>query len=225
MIDVNSKELCQYLLSRDHSNEDSLLSDIINFERMNEYRPQQNHKISNKANSDKEVSIPSDCNKPKVVKKCTNCGRRYHVAEECCKPKRETGSCFLCGAMDHKKPDCPKRSTSTWKANKAKDKDKSTMLIESVSVVAIQKMVGVMFGEDTEVKLNAILDSGSGISLIKENIVPLNVKYNFQFVNNFVSINNVKLDILGVIKAKLIIGKTDIMLDFYIVSNGTYYGK
>jgi len=113
MISVSSKELCQYLLSRDHSNEDSLLSDIISFERMNEYHSQQNHKIFNKANSDKEVSIPSDCNKPKVVKKYTNCRGRYHVAEECRKLKRESGSCFLCGAMDHKKPDCPKHSTST----------------------------------------------------------------------------------------------------------------
>jgi len=95
------------------------------------------------------------------------------------------------------------------------------MLVENVSVVAVQKMVGVMFGEDTAVKLNAILDAGSGISLIKENIVPLNIKYDSQFVNNFVGINNVKLDILGVIKAKLIIGKTDLMLDFHIVSNGT----
>lgn len=224
MIGVSSKELCQYLLSRDHLNEDSLLSDVINFERMKEYRLQQNNKISNKLGLDKEVSNPSDCNKVKAVKKCTNCGGRYHVAEECRKPKRETGSCFLCGSMDHKKPDCPKRSTSTWKANKAREMDKSTMstmLVENVPVAAVQKVVGVIFGENTEVKLNAILDSGSGISLIKENIVPLGVKYNSQFVNNFVGINNVKLDILGVIKANLIIGENNLTLDFHVVSNNT----
>lgn len=62
---------------------------------MNEYRLQQNNKISNKLGLDGEVSNPSDRNKVKVVKKCTNCGGRYHVAEECRKPKRETGFCFL----------------------------------------------------------------------------------------------------------------------------------
>jgi len=95
------------------------------------------------------------------------------------------------------------------------------MLVENVPVAAVQKVVVVIFGENTEVKLNAILDSGSGISLIKENIVPLGVKYNSQFVNNFVGINNVKLDILGVIKANLIIGENNLMLDFHIVYNNT----
>jgi len=160
MIDVSSKELCQYLLSRDHLDEDSLLSDIINFERMKEYRLQQNNKISNKLGLDKEVSNLSDGNKVKAVKKCTNCGGRYHVAEECRKPKRETGSFFLCGSIDHKKSDCPKRSTSTWKANKTRETDKftmSTMLVENNPVAVVQKVLNVIFGENAEVKLNAFL--------------------------------------------------------------------
>lgn len=34
--------------------------------------------------------------------KCYNCNMTGHLAKNCTRPKRERGSCFKCGAMDHK---------------------------------------------------------------------------------------------------------------------------
>lgn len=45
--------------------------------------------------------------------RCFNCNEEGHLANECKKPRRERGSCFTCGRMDHVHRDCPARRTST----------------------------------------------------------------------------------------------------------------
>lgn len=38
---------------------------------------------------------------------CYNCNQKGHLAGSCPKPKRERGSCFYCGKIDHRFKDCP----------------------------------------------------------------------------------------------------------------------
>jgi len=103
-----------------------------------------------------------------------------------------------------------------------KSAETCTLLVENVPVAAVIKTVSFIFNEKSEVKLNAILDSGSSISLIKENFVPQDgFKLNSQFVNNFVGINNTKLNITGKLKTKIAVGEINLVTEFYVVPNNT----
>lgn len=63
--------------------------------------------------------------------KCYNCNQTEHVSKNCDKPKRERGSYYECGAIDHRLRDCPQR-----KKTKAGMKAPQQQLTETASQIS-----------------------------------------------------------------------------------------
>jgi len=76
--------------------------------------------------------------------------------------------------------------------------------------------------EECHVSFNAVVDTGSPVSLLKREFVPNN---NFVLKSadgcNFSGINGAKVDVLGIFETKLLVNNNMMNITFYIVSNNT----
>jgi len=115
-----SRELCLYLLSRSHSHENELKSDIVNFTKINDSRsknlsrPTHPEATTKNSNFQPEVATnPSTANanfKQSFQKKktrCFNSGSFGLISTGCAQPKRRLGSCYTCGSIEHQITACP----------------------------------------------------------------------------------------------------------------------
>lgn len=89
--------------------------------------------------------------------RCYSCGNKGHRSDKC--PNKSKGvKCFRCNEYGHKAPDC------TMKINdKTGDKD-----INNISINSLENMYKTILFENTPVK--TLIDTGSQLNLIKENI-------------------------------------------------------
>ncbi|XP_050508984.1 uncharacterized protein LOC126886175 [Diabrotica virgifera virgifera] len=76
-----SKELSNFIMSKEHCDEDTLYQDILHEAKL------------------LDVS--------KAIR-CFNCNVIGHSAVQCTQPARQKGSCYTCGAMDYQRNNCPK---------------------------------------------------------------------------------------------------------------------
>ena len=184
---LHCRDLCFYLLARDHLDEDSLLADILSFTTMNSARyahfktvlqPPSNpsvRQLSQKSQVNKTSVSTTPTSKPSPsvnpvnpsasTIRCFNCSSHGHYAASCPKPKREPGSCFKCGSTLHQLRGCPSAGTNK----------KEALVLQSPSEnvkSAYTIKLAVKFPSDKVVNVLAIVDTGSPISLIKQNIVP-----------------------------------------------------
>jgi transposase InsO family protein len=146
------------------------------------------------------------------VVRCYNCNEAGHYASSCQKPKREKGSCYTCGGTDHIRKNCPSKVSP-----KRSNVDTSAHLV-SPSIVP-----SYLLNINLEIcNVNAIVDTGSPISLLAENLIPSHVKLE-PYVSdvNFEGVNESKLTVLGTLQQKLLIGDCEIILNFYVVPNST----
>ncbi|KAK9717204.1 Retrotransposon gag protein [Popillia japonica] len=213
-IGLTSRELSNFILSREHRNEDELYRDIINYERIIGVRKEKASTRTQDTITNKE-KVPG--RQPNVKSKpirCFICQDEEHTVNNCRKPKRERGSCFTCGSMAHKYKDCPERKRDT------------TQQINIVQTPVVNpytvsfKFDTICNDYDTVVTLVALLDTGSPVSLIKE-------KYVINFmpcdsIKHFVGINNSELKILGLFPQNITVND-DIQsfVEFYVVANET----
>jgi hypothetical protein len=76
--------------------------------------------------------------------------------------------------------------------------------------------------EECHVRFNAVVDTGSPVSLLKSEFVPNNNVVLKSADNcNFSGINGTKVDVLGIFLTKLLVNKNMMSITFYIVSNNT----
>lgn len=83
----------------------------------------------------------------------------------CPKRKREPGSCFKCGSTSHQLGRCPSAGTN----------NKEALVLQSPSEnvkSAYTIKLAVKFPSDKIVDVLAILNTGSPVSLLRQNIVP-----------------------------------------------------
>lgn len=99
----------------------------------------------------------------------------------------------------------------------------STLLVENVPVAVVIKTVSFIFNEKSDVKFRQFqILVDSSISLIKENFVPQDsFKLNSQSFNNFVGIKSTKLNIIGKLKTKIVVGEINLVSESYVVPNNT----
>lgn len=100
-------------------------------------------------NASVQPNLPQQPNATVVVR-CTFCNRRGHE-ESVCRLKRIT--CYICKELGHKVSACPNRSNTVQVCNK------------SDNTRAMQKMITL-----NGLKWNALIDTGSDVSIVKQNI-------------------------------------------------------
>lgn len=243
-----SKELSMYLLGRNHVDEDDLLSDLVEYERLDSSRSVKIRQVSSTKENTSQKSVTSCPTNAVAVKQedtkviaerknaslsrsCFNCGAKTHLSPQCPKPKREKGACYECGSLTHQRGSCP----ALMQGNDGKQgKSAGLMSIDVVRdqdppdeypapyEVQCQFNVPVEESEYCCINVNAVVDTGSPISIIKSELVP-SILYTTQTVskNNFCGINGAKLDICGVFETNVIINNFEMYLKFYVVSNYT----
>lgn len=132
---LHCRDLCFYLLARDHSDEYSLLVDILSFTTVNSARyahfktdpqPPLNPTVRQSAQRSQiaKTSVPtiSTSKQPPLahptasITRCYNCSSYGHCASSCTKPKREPDSCFKCGSTSHQLRRCPSAGTNNKEA-------------------------------------------------------------------------------------------------------------
>lgn len=246
-----SKELCIYLLGRDHTDEDELLADMIEYERLDGSRSmrirqtvhgvrdgsfqktsQQNNTTLHAPSKKDILKNTTDHEKGPVLRSCFNCGSRSHISPQCPKPKREKGACYECGSTTHQRGSCPDRARQS--AEISKEKPSGLMNVDVVCdedppgeypmpyEVQCQVDVPVDEGEVCSVTFNAVVDTGSPISLLKCESVPNNFSVVKPALNgNFSGINGVKLEIIGIFETDVMINGNVMYFKFHVVPNNT----
>ena len=149
--------------------------------------------------------------------RCYNCGGRGHVSSKCLKPKRTPGSCYSCGSTDHQKTNCPKtkrEETTTSSSHTV------THLVETVIVP--EYLVKIRLDNN---EADAIVDTGSPISLLCETFVPKNCNIEPHTESlKFQGVNGSKLEILGRLSQTVTIcSDINIVIHFYVVSKKKNY--
>lgn len=178
---LHCRDLFLYLLAHDHADEDALLSDILSFNTMNtaryahfktDLRPHSNSESPSSSQKPRTAKIitstgkqSSSVNTSATVIRCFNCSSFGHFAALCTKPKRESGSCFKCGLTSHQLRQCPSASTN----------NKEALVLQSpLDIVnsAYTIKLDLKFLSDEVVNVLAIVDTGSPVSLLRQNKVP-----------------------------------------------------
>ncbi|XP_044745883.1 uncharacterized protein LOC123307582 [Coccinella septempunctata] len=117
IIGLISKDLSQFLMSQHHYDEDDLLRDITNYNRIvnariekaRENRTRFESKEKNRSDVTMKPKTEADI-KPKVMTsqvKCYNCSEMGHFSYNCSKPKREM-KCLRCNEVGHTPKHCTK---------------------------------------------------------------------------------------------------------------------
>ncbi|KRT80433.1 hypothetical protein AMK59_8411 [Oryctes borbonicus] len=116
-----------------------------------------------KQNNAVPSTVISEASGPKKTVKCFNCQKEGHYASACQQVKKRT--CFLCHEAGHMKNECPRKKPNQH------EPDSTTLLVEHELQITPAYQVSVSFGLG-KVTLAAILDTGSGISLVKCKNIP-----------------------------------------------------
>lgn len=147
---------------------------------------------------------------------CYNCGAAGHLSRNCKQEqKREKGSCFECGSSEHRIRDCPKSRPST---------ENTTNMIQ-VSLPSAPYLVSLSYSVADELEnkfkysLIAMIDSGSPISLIKNDFVPAHVCTPVAENQFFYGINGKKLKIPGIFVKVVEVNDIKLKINFFVVPN------
>lgn len=194
--------------------------------------------LDNRKSNDRErkVNITSSStsdakpNRSSLVKqlKCFNCQETGHISPNCGKPKRPFGACFECGSTSHQRNECPRRGSRQQARGSQEEPQPSTSTSLLQVTHRLPYMVPISYelpGKGSQIckyALNAILDSGSPISLIRESFVPLEARSPIcEDDKGFCGINGSPLEIIGIFYSQVKIENINIELKFYVVPNHT----
>lgn len=210
-----ARELCYYLLSRNHTSEDQLLSDILVFTKINESRGNRfksNHvfdtvqrpKSSQNTQSTRPKTTISTVENPVHPSmssvRCFNCGSYGHLSTSCMQPKRTPGACFKCGSSDHQRNSCPQNRPRPPGNRNHFGPSNAAMVLQTTGPVTPAYIVPLLFkfpsGDSTQI--SAVIDTGSPVSLIKQALIPIVTEISEPTVSSgIVGINGSELVILG----------------------------
>ncbi|XP_046144395.1 uncharacterized protein K02A2.6-like [Osmia bicornis bicornis] len=147
--------------------------------------------------------------------RCYNCSSVGHFAKNCPKPKRERGSCYTCGKFGHRATECSKLKTSAEEVN--------YVVVQREEDDEFQRTVRLRLSEKNEfcISVPALLDSGSPISFIKQNLLPEGAWKANVPTAEFSGINNSPLEILGTVDARVALNDFENNITLYVVTNKT----
>jgi len=227
---IFSRDLCMYLLSRSHLDENQLITDIVTFTKINDSRQarfKNNERSvanttltktavttqSSPESSSKQPFVRNSNAKPlsnKTKSWCYNCGSLDHISPSCTQPKRLQGSCFKCGSSEHKITSCPQSQfqfnpTNSNSQHQLGPSNATMVLQPSDSVTpAYVICIDIVIAGSCISNVLAVVDTGSPISLIKEKLFPLDSKSLISPISTgIVGINGSELVVLNQIYADI----------------------
>ncbi|KAL4119867.1 hypothetical protein QTP88_012630 [Uroleucon formosanum] len=185
-----SKDLCVYLLSRNHKDEDELLSDVVEYGRLDASRSSRirHTNIDNKEKDTQKAGVTRSTivAMPKkdqtktattgalTIRSCYNCGSKDHISPQCPKPRREKGACYECAATDHQIGACPTRKKRFGDDGKPGSAGLMNIDVESDSgptdeyplpyEVRCEYNIAVEEEAECHVSFNAVVDTGSPVN-------------------------------------------------------------
>ncbi|CAK9827465.1 Gag polyprotein [Anthophora retusa] len=130
--------------------------------------------------------------------RCFNCNGLGHFAADCRKPKRGSGTCYKCGDGGHRAEDCrssPNEVNHVTQSKTANEEDNE--FYPSVTLAVRDQEMRM------DIEINALIDSGSPISFIKDNCVPRKFVQKLVESRKFSGINNSIMVVTGFINAKI----------------------
>lgn len=176
--------------------------------------------------------------------RCYNCNKVGHWHSQCPKPRRAPGSCYNCGSREHMVSNCRKRPQSSaarrWidptttrssTQSQSADPDATTHvltaekpkdpLLQPSKALTAQVQMQLKPTDKFCVCFLAIVDSGSPVSLITEEIIPMKLWQPAFNEVRFLGLNSSEVEIKGKIERTITLDGIKLDVIFYIVSKGT----
>lgn len=163
-----------------------------------------------------KIAVTKEATKELPMKKarCYNCSKTGHISKDCRLPKREKGACFKCGEKGHTISECKNKVESEQVANvstKFDDED-----FQEIVILKRNDTVG-----NFEIKVDALFDTGSPITFIKEKFIPKCFSKTNN-LNSYCGINNSKLEMVGTITLDVMCDRLNAVgVQIYVVDNNT----
>ena len=155
-----------------------------------------------------------------TIPRCYNCNEAGHISSACKKPKREKGTCFLCGSSEHQKKDCPRRNATATGGSSANAVEKTPLHLiepENKIIPPYEILLPLDIGS-----VEAEIDSGSPISMLNVSLIPPHTRIEpYTSALQFVGANQSRIEILGRLKQKVKILDTELTINFYVVVSTT----
>lgn len=183
---------------------------------------EKNDKFNN-SKTNKEVVATKSENTPtksdeaaRAARTCYNCKKSGHISKNCRQPKRQTTE-----------PNEEKRSTAQHNTSKEATAATTTSVIQSPLenppfMIQTKYSISDAFNNMCDYKVMAMIDSGSPVSLIKNNYIPQQAYTPISGNNDsYFGINNTPLTILGSFETDIIVNEISTKIKFLIVPDNT----
>jgi len=230
---VYSYDLCNYLIARTHLSEDELLADINSYNnlknaRINRIRSTepakttQSYAGNRKASSDNRDRDRHTVQRSTIDTKmkpsrdtsnvtCYSCGKIGHLATSC-----PTRTCYSCHSTGHSARNCPGRQGE----RQDNGGEHVSILERSLTHIVPPYIldISIKFPNSESIDVQALVDTGSPVSLIKSTVVPY-VSGVVPPKSDLVGINGSKLNIVDQFDANIFHNELDapINLCFHVV--------
>lgn len=235
---LESKELSQHLLICTHNGEDELFFNIMNYLRIVEQRNgpfqskpffqvQKETPMAKMEGSKQKAESASGMSQKGVgmamSRICFNCGSRAHIAPSCRIPTRPKGACYGCGSTIHQRSACPEREQKIKDTNKEESQEQNEQKYTGSSreIRLLEPAYYVRVSIQDNYIIDAVIDSGSPISLIKSHICVTSNGQPFK-IDIFTSgINGSQLNIEAVTYTTVLLVDYNKKQVFYVIDDHT----
>ncbi|XP_011859227.1 PREDICTED: uncharacterized protein LOC105556736 [Vollenhovia emeryi] len=161
-------------------------------------------------------------------KVCYRCRKSGHLAAHCEQPTAPKRACYICESPEHMARECPKRKQfPTREVSKESAGTTSTNVVQAVPL-AEPYMVDLSIstydkhGNSCKYISDAIIDSGSPISLVRDSFISSDVILPMgDSDTRFCGINGARLRITGVFQGEINVQNVRSRIKFYTVPDGT----